>query len=75
MPNPTLIADFYGKGRDFGIWHILPWKQVSISLSKVLTYGEGFEGITMEFGLLVVQSITLLIIGIILYDRYQMKAE
>lgn len=75
MPNPTLIADFYSKGRDFGLWDILPWRQGFLALSKVLTYGEGLGAISTELVLMIIQSALLLALGIYLYDRNQLKSE
>jgi len=75
VPNPTIIPDFYGKGQDFGLWDFLPWRQCSLSLSEVLTYGEGIGEITTELTLMIIQTVILFIVGVFLYNKYQMKPE
>jgi len=75
MPNPTLISDFYGKGQDFGVFDILPWKQGVLALQKVLTFGSDLSGVATELSLLVVQSVLLFLFSVFLYERYQLRKE
>jgi ABC-2 type transport system permease protein len=75
LPNPTLIPDFFGKGQHFGIWDVLPWRQCSSSLTKVLTFGAGIEGVASEVGLMIVEILVLLGLGVYLYRSKQLKAE
>lgn len=73
MPNPTIIPDFYGAGSDFGLWDILPWTQGFRALTKVLTYGQGLEGIRLELTLLVVEGLIIFAVGVFLYDRFLLR--
>ena len=73
MPTITLTENFLGTGKSFELFDILPWKQCSKGLSKVLTYGNGFEEVALEIALMSIFTIILFVIGVAFYHKKRLR--
>ncbi|MCK4782990.1 MAG: ABC transporter permease [Desulfobacteraceae bacterium] len=75
MPTITLTDNFLGTGKSFELFDILPWKQCSKALSKVLTYGNGFEEVALDIALMSIFTIVLFVIGVALYHKKRLRSS
>ncbi len=56
-------------GQQVQIYEILPWNQAITAIRQVLTYGQGFDAISMNLVIILIMGIILLAISILLFNR------
>ena len=68
IPLPECIIGNIN-GHAIQIYEILPWNQAITALRQVLTYGQDFNAIAINFVLIVMMGCVLLAISLILFNR------
>ena len=60
-------------GRTFQVYDLLPATHASEAMRRVMVFGEGAGEIAFELVALALLSLVILAVGVVLYDRLQMR--